>query len=57
MEGWSCTEVGMLGCRTDGWLVKRAVRYYFKVSLHPRRKLVGQAAESFSRGWETWRLG
>ena len=48
-------EVGTLGCRTDGWLVKKAVRYYF-LSLHPRRKSVGQAADGFSRGWETWRL-
>lgn len=55
MEGWSGMEVGMLWHRTDGWL-RGLLRYYLKVSLHPRRKSAGKAADGFSRGWETWRL-
>lgn len=34
-------EVGTLGCRTDGWLVKRAVRYYFKSFSPPPSEVSG----------------
>lgn len=30
MDGRSGMEEGILGCRKDEWLVKKAVRYYFK---------------------------
>lgn len=41
--------------RMDG-LLRGRWGITLKVSLHPHRKSAGQAADSFSRGWENWRL-
>lgn len=41
VEGRSGMEVGLPGCRTDGWLVKRALRYYFKSFSPPPSEVSG----------------
>lgn len=41
MVGWNHMEVGILGCGTDEWLVKRAVRYYLKIFSPPPSEVSG----------------
>lgn len=48
---WDCWDAGWM----DG-LLRGRWGITLKISLHPRRKSAGQAADGFSRGWETWRL-
>lgn len=55
MERYGGGNAGMQDGRMDG-LLRGRWGITLKVSLHPRRKSAGQAADGFSRGWETWRL-